>query len=257
MRGILEACGLAFSMYSRIPVPYQRYREESAQYTFCFFPLIGIVLGILELAAYQILIYVKAGSVFRGAVLAAVPLLLTGGIHMDGFLDTVDARSSFADRERKLQILKDPHIGSFAMIYGGLYLLMDAAAWSEGTWRSVVCMGLFFAAERAASAFIAVSSQQAGAGSSLNMFRKDTAAKTVRVVQILWLVISFAAMILIWPAGAVATILALGLMIFRYIHVAKKDFGGIRGDLAGWFLQSSELAALLILLLLEKISVFL
>ena len=65
----------------------------------------------------------------------AVPLLITGGIHMDGFLDVTDARSSFQSRERKLEILKDPHAGAFAIAGCGVYLLLYTAAFQSCVWR--------------------------------------------------------------------------------------------------------------------------
>ena len=140
MISMLEALCLAFSMYSRIPVPSLPYREKSARYVFCFFPLTGLAAGLIQLAVFQVLVKIQAGIFLKGVALAAVPLLVTGGIHMDGFLDTTDARSSYAPREKKLEILKDPHMGAFALIYGCLYLLADAAAWSESSWRICLCM---------------------------------------------------------------------------------------------------------------------
>ena len=61
----------------------------------------------------------------------AVPLLVTGGIHLDGFMDTTDARSSYGDMEKKLAILKDSHVGAFAVIGCSFYLILSAGAWSE------------------------------------------------------------------------------------------------------------------------------
>ncbi len=47
---------------------------------------------------------------------ALIPVWITGGIHLDGYADTCDALSSYGDREKKLEILKDPHCGAFAVI---------------------------------------------------------------------------------------------------------------------------------------------
>lgn len=44
-----------------------------------------------------------------------MPLLVTGGIHIDGFSDTMDALSSHAERQKKLEIMDDPHIGAFGV----------------------------------------------------------------------------------------------------------------------------------------------
>ena len=86
---------------------------------------------------------------------AALPVLITGGIHMDGFLDTMDGVCSYGDREKKLEILKDPHLGAFAVIYTFAYMLLYAgascefAARAEGSARLLPV--LFMTMERALS----------------------------------------------------------------------------------------------------------
>ena len=57
-------------------------------------------------------------------VMTALPVLVSGGIHTDGFIDTVDALSSYGDKEKKLEILKDPHTGAFAIIGAVMYYLL-------------------------------------------------------------------------------------------------------------------------------------
>ncbi len=128
---VLQGLLMAFSLYSRIPVPQAEWSKGGMRYAFCFFPLVGVVIGA-AVAGFDCLARVAhVGEVARSCVGAALPLLLTGGIHMDGFLDTVDARSSCQPRERKLEILKDPHTGAFAIIGGGVYLLMYLAVFSD------------------------------------------------------------------------------------------------------------------------------
>ena len=118
-------------MYSRIPMPRMDWTEERMRYALCFFPLIGAVIGAVEIATFALCEILGAGVLFRTCLLTAVPLLITGGIHMDGYLDVTDARHSYGEREKKLAILKDPHTGAFAIIGLGLYLLLYAGAVSE------------------------------------------------------------------------------------------------------------------------------
>ena len=77
-----------------------------------------------------------SGVLFAAAA-ACLPLLITGGIHMDGFMDTVDALASHQSRERKLEILKDSACGAFAVLYCGVYLLLSFALYYEGYGRRV------------------------------------------------------------------------------------------------------------------------
>lgn len=71
------------------------------------------------------------GALLRGAVGALLPILVTGGIHMDGFMDTSDALASWQSPEKRLEILKDSHVGAFAVLGCAGYLLLDAALLSE------------------------------------------------------------------------------------------------------------------------------
>lgn len=85
-----------------------------------FFPLVGYLLGgLLALAS---LFPLPPGLL--GALLLALWLSLTGFLHLDGLLDTADALLGAKPKERRLAILKDPHLGAFAFGVGGVHLLL-------------------------------------------------------------------------------------------------------------------------------------
>ena len=125
----IHSLGIAFSMYSKIPVPKVRWTNEAMQYTFCFFPLVGVAEGALlwgmGMVLYGLRDRNRLPAIFVAIVLTILPLLVTGGIHMDGFLDTTDARRSYQEPEKKLAILKDPHTGAFALIGLGVYSFVE------------------------------------------------------------------------------------------------------------------------------------
>ena len=85
---------IAFAMYSKIPMPRAEWKEENMRYAMCFFPLIGIVIGAFVILWGHAAAWLKAGSLLRGAGYVLIPVLVTGGIHLDGLLDTADALSS-------------------------------------------------------------------------------------------------------------------------------------------------------------------
>ena len=87
MRVIRSLC-IAFSTYSRIPVPQVAWTDENRKYSMCFFPLIGAVIGLLLWGWLALCDALGFGALLRGAVGALLPILVTGGIHMDGFMDT-------------------------------------------------------------------------------------------------------------------------------------------------------------------------
>ena len=88
-----------------------------------------------------------------------IPILITGGFHVDGFLDTCDALHSYQPRERKLEILKDSHIGAFAVIMLALYGLIFLGGFSEITeCRTLVVAGAGSFLSRVLSGVAVVSS---------------------------------------------------------------------------------------------------
>ena len=89
-------------MYSKIPMPPADWEKENMKYALCFFPWVGLVIGAVSTVLFWLLEKIGAGNVFRAAVLTAVPVLVTGGIHLDGYLDTMDALSSWREKQRRL-----------------------------------------------------------------------------------------------------------------------------------------------------------
>lgn len=90
------------------------------------FPLVGAVLGALYLLAAWLLGAWRGGVSHTGAaVLVLLPILLTGGLHCDGFMDTVDGLFSGRSRTRMLEIMKDSRTGSFGVVAFGVCLLLD------------------------------------------------------------------------------------------------------------------------------------
>ena len=133
---LLYSLSIAISMYSKIPVPMVDWNEKNMKYAMCFFPVVGVITGLLQAGAgYLILQYTSFGKLFFAAVMTLIPVLVTGGIHLDGYADTIDALSSYGDREKKLQILKDPHTGAFAVIGLCVYFAAALALWSEADVR--------------------------------------------------------------------------------------------------------------------------
>ena len=92
-----------------------------------FFPLVGLVLGICYALAAWILVSVLGMRALTTALLLILPLLLTGGLHADGFMDTADGVFSGRERERKLEIMKDSRVGSFGVVAFVLLMFLQFA----------------------------------------------------------------------------------------------------------------------------------
>ena len=117
---VLQTIAVAFAMFSAIPMPQFEWSQKNMRYALCAFPLIGAVCGGL----WCLVGVLPVPELVRAAGFCLVPVLVTGGIHLDGFADTCDALSSYGDAEKKLEILKDPHCGAFAVIRLCAYFIL-------------------------------------------------------------------------------------------------------------------------------------
>ena len=241
----MRAAFIAFSMYSRIPMPMFEWKEEDMKYAMCFFPAIGMVIGAVFYGMFLLLSWLLPGSFLAAGILLAVPIFITGGIHMDGFMDTCDARASYGDREKKLAILKDTHTGAFAVIFGALYLILYAAACLELERETAMLVSIGFVISRSLSGLSTVTFPEARKHGMLADFMKDARKKTVAVCMlVIFFLAAFLELLFGGICGGVVVITTV-LIFLWYRHMAVQEFGGVTGDLAGFFLQICELGILL------------
>ena len=117
MKSLWNSFKAAFAMFSKIPMPMVDWKKENIKFMMCFFPFVGTAIGILTWLAGGVLgVHVALEPFFLAVILTVIPVFITGGIHVDGLLDTSDALSSWQERTRRLEILKDSHAGAFAII---------------------------------------------------------------------------------------------------------------------------------------------
>lgn len=242
LKRIGKAVAVAFSMYSRIPMPGFVWESADMEYHLCFFPWIGAVIGALEWGLFRLADSLSLGELPRTSLALAIPLLVTGGFHVDGFMDTSDARHSYQSRERKLEILKDPHIGAFSVITLLTYLLLAAAVISmlTGEKAAAVCCFAFFIA-RCLSGISVLTFPKAKKDGMLQTEGMTAAKKKVLAALFSQLLIAAAGMAILDPVYAAAALLAAGGSFAYYHCMSRKEFGGITGDLAGYFVCICEL----------------
>lgn len=258
MRTLWNSFKIAFSMYSKIPVPQSDWTKENMKYAMVFFPWIGIVIGLVCSGWFWFSGFLTEHNVelsheFITIVFVLLPVVITGGIHLDGLLDTADARSSWQERDRRLEILKDSHAGAFAIIACAVYFLFYYGVCSMVNTESVKLIGLGFVLSRTLSALAIVTFPMAKGSGLAAAFSGSADKKRVRNVMIFYLLILTG--LYLWSGGVCGSlcIAAAGLMFWYYYHMSKKVFGGITGDLAGYFLQMCELVIALTAVLSVKI----
>lgn len=241
---------VAFSIYSKIPVPRFTWGSDDMKYHLIFFPWVGAVIGGAEWGWFKLCCGVFASNhLFYIMIALALPLLITGGFHLDGFLDTMDALHSYGDRQKKLEILIDPHIGAFAVISFALYLLLAGAFLSlvnENSSCAVIASSFSFFISRCLSGISVLTFPKAKPDGMLAA--ESASKKPLFVIVILFIELAAGGGLLFYLTGlyAVFTLSAILLSFLYYYAMSRKNFGGITGDLAGFFVCLSELLSLLV-----------
>ena len=217
-------------------MPQFEWKEEDMKYMLCFFPWIGAVTGGLIYLWKIICDRFGVGELCYTMIGAAIPVLVTGGFHVDGFMDTMDALHSYQPKEKKLEILKDSHIGAFSEI-------------KDNNILKILCAG--FALSRCLSGIGVVTFKSAKHDGLLFTFADNAQKNIVKIALYLQAVICLAYML--WQssvAGAAAVVTAI-IVFAYYYYRSKKEFGGITGDTAGYFVVLCEGGMTIILALLE------
>lgn len=242
---LLKSLACAFLMYSRIPMPQVEWKEENRRYSLALFPLVGAVIGGIIILWTYLCGILGAGRLIYAAVCCFVPVAITGGIHADGFCDVTDARSSYAPKEKKLEIMSDPHIGSFALIYCVMYFILQFGFFSEidGV-RAAAVPACGFVMSRALSGLAAVTFRCAKKDGTLQSFVKPAHRRNSVVILTVEICAAAAGMLAADLVCGAAAIIAAGISFAWYRVSSYRIFGGITGDTAGHFLQICELSQL-------------
>jgi len=234
-------------MYSRIPVPQFAWKEEDMKYTFCFFPWVGAVIGGCIDIWNRLCGIFQVGDFCRIVISMAIPLLVTGGFHVDGFMDTMDALHSYQPKERKLEILKDSHIGAFAVIMLVTYGLVWLGAFSEirdDVLLKIVCSGFFLS--RCLCGISAVSFPLAKKEGMLYLFAGSSHKRIVKGSLYIQSAVCIGFM-LFWSLAVGVVVAGVSILTLGYYYYrSRKEFGGVTGDTAGCFVLICELCMLVV-----------
>ncbi len=225
------------------------------RYMLAMFPFVGVAVGLFIWAWLWISEALGFGSILRAAGLTLLPIAVTGGIHLDGFCDTSDALASHAPAERKREILKDPHTGAFAVISVVAYIVLYFALSTElrVTALTPLLLGLMFIMSRALSGLcVLLFSSSAGKG-LVSTFKESASTKVSVVILGIFFLLCAAGLLLTNAAVGCAMIAAAGLCVIYLRVISRRQFGGMSGDLAGYFLQLCEIFMLASIILMQKV----
>ena len=248
---IFQSLIIALSMYTAVPMPMTEWNEKNLRYCMCFLPVAGLIVAAFQFLLLFVCETLNISPFLYGAAFCGLSVLVTGGIHIDGLIDTSDALGSRGEREKKLQILDDPHAGAFGIAGAILYFLMLAGVAAElygryemGKYGIIAAVFSAFLTSRALTAVFVVNMAPSKKRGLLYTFSQAADGRAVTVSSSALRLLGV--IVLIFRLGITALIPVLGLVLTAayFSRTAQRQFGGISGDLCGWLIHMSELALL-------------
>jgi adenosylcobinamide-GDP ribazoletransferase len=250
---IIAATAIAFSFLTIFPMPKVEWTPSRLRYFPLVLPLVGLIVGGLGATLFWALSYEETTNflMLRVVSITLFYLFVTGGLHMDGLMDTCDAVFSRRDRKTRLEILSDTHVGAFAVMGCVVVLLLKTAIFFD-------LITSYSPLKQVLSQLIFVSVySRIGLGILLYLpfARQDGLARTLGETRLrggqfiliaLYVLLCFAFAVF-FELRSVIVPLTGAVFLCLYGFYCVKTFGGITGDLLGAFVELSEVLMLLTL----------
>ena len=249
MKELATAFFMSWGMFFAVPCPCRVWEESLRAGMLLCLPLIGALTGCLWALAAYLLTLAACPPLLEAAVLVLFPGLLTGLIHLDGFMDCCDAILSRRDLEGRRRILKDSHCGSFAVIcLAALFLVEFALFASSNLAGRLVCLAFVPIVSRLCSV-LAICWMTPMPGSSYDgAFRGLLRPWHGRLTFGLLLAVCILLPVSLGFPGLSAAVTAAGSLLA--IADGRWQLGGMSGDISGFGVVCGELCGIAVLTLL-------
>lgn len=248
MKKAWHAFWMCFGMFCGVPCPVRVWDEAARGAMIVCLPLVGGVIGGLWALLALLLRYLALPAGITAAAMCAAPWLLSGCIHLDGYLDCCDAVFSRRELARRQEILKDPHTGSFAVIGIALLAMAGFGLWLSAGESACLPLVLLPVVTRACAAVAVVclkpmdTSQYAGAFQQARRRRR-------LILPLLCLALGVILPAVLQGRGGLAP-LAGACGYWVAVWYGTRQLGGVSGDVSGFALTLGELAGVAALTLL-------
>lgn len=232
------------SLPINIVIPMDKYHLRSSIKSF---PLLGLLQGgIYSLVVYTLAEWTPFSSLAVAFFLWLLTILLTGGIHLDGWIDGSDAFFSYQDRARRLEIMKDSRTGAFGVLsvivlLGSRFLFIyEIISSMNGLFYFLILMLPFLSKEVMGAVLLTVpAAKKEGLAS---FFQAAGKRRDLALYPVYFIVLIGIFMYLFVDAVLPALILAV-VAAGSYFFIRRKSvkwFGGITGDVLGASVEGTE-----------------
>ena len=274
----MRAFFIGLQFLTRISIVEQKdWCEKDFADSVRYFPLIGLVLGIIYTAfAALLLSFLPQNGILLphhvvAAILLILPILLTGGLHCDGFMDTMDGLFSGRSRERMLEIMKDSRVGANGVFAFVLLMIFD---WSilldllQSAWLFPALFAMPIISRL--MMVVAISAFPYARPVGMGKAFKDGGTKSVLYGAFFYTLIlvffpgvaaDFLGIIPLDAAGLSSWLLSMTAVIFAallftifFASYATRHLGGLTGDVYGAITTLTETLVLLGFLVFSSVS---
>lgn len=231
---------LMVTFLTRIPIKIKfDITQEDFRRGIWYMPIVGLLIGGILYAMY-LLLSGFVSSLVLSCLLVFLYLMITGGLHIDGLADTMDAFLSNRPKERMLEIMKDPHIGTFGVLGIVMYLIIIIVLLNE---VPEICI-IFPVAGRSFAMFASYANGYARPQGLGKTIIENTKTKHVVFSFLILILVSFAFQFIsrdIFLLYALVTAIALTFILISIITKSmSKKLGGITGDTIGFVIEASS-----------------
>lgn len=251
-----KAVLLAFSVFSRIPVPKADWNDKNMRYMLAFFPLVGIVIGALVFGWGKFAMSADLTRLLFACGALLIPAAVTGGIHLDGLCNTADAIFCHAGKDKRREVLDDTrHVGSAAVTALTGYMLLYFALVYElkinsSTLLLLGCTPLLSRILASAAMLLLPADPESG---KLHSFAASADKTAVFASLIVELVACETVAVMVSPIGGGAMLFCGAICFLLMKRLAQREFDGLRGDIVGYFLQMNELCSIACIVIIQKL----
>lgn len=245
MKQLFNAFIMCQSMFCAIPCPLKIWDENARDRQLLFLPFIGLEIGAIWFLLAKLCMLLNIPHFLTAFILAVYPFVVSGYIHLDGFMDVTDGVKSCRSLEKRREILKDSHVGAFAVI--GIVLLVTGqfAAFASMNFNGITAL-----------VFIPIVSRL-GSALALNVLKKMNQSQYISFAKnkkhIAVLTVMFAVTVVCSYIFCKKYVFAVLGAVWGYLFSlckGYKNLDGINGDVAGYALTVSEFCGILVLALL-------
>lgn len=242
---------MAISMFTIIPMPKHEWDDSGAKHILKFYPLIGLIVGCISYSIYKLLVGIDASIILISAITMITPYVITGMLHLDGYMDVCDALLSRRDKKEKIRILKDPNTGAFSVIaLAILFVINFASTYTviDYGWN-VIALILIPVISRSFMGFLLLTKESMPESSLGSYFKKGTGIVD-KIILLICIVISSILLVILLGAKSLGVPLAMIGITILLVNNSCEELGGMSGDTAGFGLVIAEAIGVLIVALM-------